>query len=34
MNIAPTKEQQDELTKFFDMISPSLKQKVAISIFT
>lgn len=34
INIAPTKEQQDELTKFFTMISPSLKQKVAISIFS
>jgi hypothetical protein len=29
-----TKDQQDELAKFLDMISPSLKQKVAIKIFS
>ena len=29
-----TQDQQYELQKFLDMISPSLKQKVAISIFS
>jgi len=29
-----TKDQQDELAKFLEMISPSLKQQVAIKIFS
>ena len=29
-----TQEQQEELRKFLEMISPSLKQKVAVQIFS
>lgn len=32
--IQATQDQQTELSKFLDMISPSLKQKVAVSIFS
>ena len=32
--IQATQDQQAELAKFLDMISPSLKQKVAVSIFS
>lgn len=32
--IQATQDQQEELQKFLQMISPSLKQKVAICIFT
>jgi hypothetical protein len=32
--IQSTREQQEELKKFYEMISPSLKQKVAVEIFS
>ena len=32
--IQATREQQEELTKFYTMISPSLKERVAVQIFT
>ena len=32
--IQATREQQEELKKFYTMISPSLKERVAVQIFT
>jgi hypothetical protein len=32
--IQSTREQQEELQKFYEMISPSLAQKVAVEIFS